>query len=286
MNLDLNIKQILSKYQPSRIPEIYKLREILQQAALLGLSRQNFFQHAAFYGGTALRILFGLDRFSEDLDFSLLAPDPDFDFQPFLDGLSREMEAMGFRVEVTLKEKSKISAVQSAFLKTNTLQLLLTIEERTSGIHPDQKIKVKVEVDTDPPKGFRLQTKTVINPVSFHVVTLHPSDLFAGKLHAALYRAWQNRIKGRDWYDLIWFIRQKIPLSLPHFQRLMIQAGHWKEGEKLSVDQLHQLIRKRIQEIDWAKAVDDVKPFVDDLRQFDLWSADFFYDITQRLHVE
>lgn len=286
MNLDLNVKQILDKYQPSRIPQVYKLREILQQIALLGLARQNFFQHAAFYGGTALRILFGLDRFSEDLDFSLLLPDPNFDFQPFLDGLTREMEAMGFQVEISQKEKSHISPIQSAFVKTNTQSLLLTIGERVSGIHPDQKIKVKVEIDTDPPGKFRLETKTVINPVSFHVVSLHLSDLFAGKMHAALYRAWKNRIKGRDWYDVLWFIRREIPISLPHFQRLMIQAGNWKEGEKLSVDQLHKLIERRIREIDWKKAAEDVKPFVVDLLQFDLWSEQFFLDVIQHLRVE
>src|SRR5438067_2127924 len=169
--MNTTIKDMLNNYKNINIGESDKLREILQQAALLGLYRTQFFEHAAFYGGTALRILYGLDRFSEDLDFSLLKKDTMFDFHPFLKGLEKEMDGMGFKVEVSEKEKNQYTGILSAFLKTNTLDLILSIQERSSrgGIHPDQKLKIKLEIDVDPPLGFRTTSVLLREPVPFHV---------------------------------------------------------------------------------------------------------------------
>ena len=206
MNFDSNIKQMLNSYSDT-MPQIDKLREILQQTALLGLARHQFFQHAVFYGGTALRILYGLDRYSEDLDFCLLTPDPHFDFTPFLYGMHQELTAFGFEVDVNLRKKNKDTGIWSAFLKGNTLSLLLSLYEmnKIKGIHPEQKIQIKIEIDTDPPLlHLPAESKLVKNPVPFYVSTYAIVDLFAGKMHAALCRNWEKRVKGRDWYDVIW----------------------------------------------------------------------------------
>lgn len=277
------IQEMVSKYRDSSLKQKDILREILQQSALLGLSRLQFFEHAAFYGGTALRILYGLDRFSEDLDFSLLKPDPEFNFQPFLEGLEREMEALGFHVEVTAKKD--VPPILSAFVKGNTLNLLLTIAEEPKRVHPEEKIRIKLEIDTNPPPGFAVETKLVLNPTPFYVLTYTPEDLFAGKMHAILCRSWKERIKGRDWYDLVWFIRWGIPVRLSHLTERMRQSRHLPEGEELTSEKLLVLLRERIATIDWQYAQEDVKPFLQDPHAVDIWSQQFFLDLLAHLKI-
>ncbi len=283
-----NIKAQVNHYKNLKILEQTKVREVLQQTALLGLERHGFFEQAAFYGGTALRILYGLDRFSEDLDFTLLAPNPNFNFTPFLEGMKKELAAFGYGLEVEQKNKSVETSIVSAFLKINTLQLFLTFEnqKRPKFINPEEKIKIKLEVDIDPPQGFRKENKLVINPFNFYVLTLNISDLFAGKMHALLYRSWKGRIKGRDWYDLIWYVQKQIPLSLNYFESCSRQAGHLKEGESINRDKLLDLLRKRISQIDWEDAKADVRPFVLDPEQQKIWSATFFNQLIEHISVE
>jgi hypothetical protein len=287
MSFDLNLKKMLSEY-PDKMPQADKLREILQQTALLGLARHHFFEHAIFYGGTALRILYGLDRYSEDLDFSLLKPSQDFDFHPFLEGMSLELESLGFKLHVKVREKNQESGIWSAFLKANTLELLLSIDEksRTSGIHPEQKIQIKLEIDTDPPiSRLPIESKLVKNPIPFYITTFRTTDLFAGKMHAVLCRAWGNRVKGRDWYDLIWYIQGGIPVNLSYLQAKMAQTNHLAAGEKLDENRLQQKLRERIDHVNWELAKADVVPFIQDKRRLDLWSSHFFYDLVKHLKV-
>jgi hypothetical protein len=281
------IQDMISKYRDSSLKQKDILREILQQSALLGLSRLQFFEHAAFYGGTALRILYGLDRFSEDLDFSLLKPEPEFNFQPFLEGLEREMEAFGFRVEVTAKKE--VPPILSAFVKGNTLNLLLTIAERgrePKGVPPEEKIRIKLEIDTNPPPGFTVETKLVLNPIPFYVLTYAPEDLFAGKMHAILCRSWKERVKGRDWYDLIWFVQRGIPVHLSHLTQRMQQSQHVPKGEELSPEKLLALFREKIAAIDWERARADVRPFLQDPHAVDIWSQGFFFDLLVHLKTQ
>lgn len=286
MSFDLSIKKMLESY-PVETPEIDRLREILQQTALLGLVRHQFFEHAVFYGGTALRILYGLDRYSEDLDFSLLKPNPDFDFVPFLQGMHRELESLGFQLDVTTREKNSDIGIWSAFLKANTLSLLLSLHgKKAKGIHPEQKIQIKLEIDTDPPLShLPLESKLVKNPVPFYVVTYATVDLFAGKMHAALCRNWQKRIKGRDWYDLIWYIQNRIPVNLPHLRERMRQTKHLQPAEKFGEKELIERLRAKIDQIDWELAKSDVAAFIPDKRRLDIWSNRFFQDIIEHLQV-
>ena len=285
MNFDSNIKKMLDKYKDD-IPLIDKMREILQQTALLGLARHHFFEHAVFYGGTALRILYGLDRYSEDLDFSLIKPNPDFDFSPFLKGMHEELKGMGFELDISIRNKNQDTGIWSAFLKANTVNLMMSIHEKTKmkGMHPEQKIQIKLEIDIDPPLShLPLESKIVMNPIPFYVNTYAIADLFAGKMHAVLCRSWQKRVKGRDWYDLIWYIQGGIPVNLVHLRERMRQTKHLQLDEKLGQQELIERLYKRINEIDWESAKKDVFNFIPDKRILELWSSKFFHDIIAHL---
>lgn len=283
--MNKNIQKMVDRYQNSRIREQTKVREVLQQSALLGLQRHGFFEKAAFYGGTALRILYGLDRFSEDLDFTLLEPDPNFNFIPFLEGMKKELFSLGYDLEVVQKNKSTETSIVSAFMKMNTIKLLLLIGDEKKSANHNEKIQIKLEVDTDPPPHFRIENRLVLDPVSFYVLTLHQSDLFAGKMHAILYREWKGRIKGRDWYDLIWYVQNKIPLGLQYLASCMRQAGNLKEDETLNRELVLERLHSRIRQIDWESAKADVRSFIGDPERLDIWSTQYFSDLISNLLV-
>jgi len=264
------------------------LREVFQELALLGLWRAKFFEHAAFYGGTALRILYGLDRFSEDLDFSLLAPDPDFDLGRYLGSLERELAAFGLTVTVTAKPKTTRGAVQSAFLKAGTLEHLLTIgavAAATRGIPTNQTIKVKLEVDRDPPGGFDTQTHFLLRPLPFSVRAYALPDLFAGKMHAILFRRWKKRVKGRDWYDLVWFVANHPTLHLAHLEHRMRQSGDWTSHETLDASTFQDLLTQTVAALDVGRAVRDVEPFVRHPESLEVWSPEFFLHVAGRIQI-
>lgn len=281
---------MLKKYQcVTEADFINALKEIFQEIALLGLWRAKFFEHAAFYGDTALRILYQLDRFSEDMDFSLLVPQKTFSLSKYNEAIAAELNAFGFNVEVTKKVKNLDSAIESAFIKANTIEQLLAIEvpkNITDYIHGMNTIKIKMEVDTNPPGDFSTQAKNLLLPIPFSVLTFTPPDLFAGKLHALLCRAWKNRIKGRDWYDYVWYISRNIPVHLKHLETRLRQSGHWQKQEPLSAPLLKQMLLEKIDNIDFGAAKKDVGIFIKDKSALNLWSPDFFRDLTNKLKYE
>lgn len=283
------IARMLAKYENKSLDDQVKaLREIIQEVALLGLWRARFFEHAAFYGGTALRILHGLDRFSEDLDFSLLAPTPDFSLQRFSAALEEEVRAFGFNLRVESVDKTVATAVQSAFLKATTRTELMVIEadERLiSAIPPGQVLKIKIEVDTDPPPAFATTTRYLLQPIPFAVRCYTLPSLFAGKLHALLCRRWNNRVKGRDWYDLVWYAAHHPQLNLFHLEQRMRQTGHWSGTARLSRHDLDELLQTAIDRLEIAQARQDVAPFVKDQQALALWSTDFFRDVATRISI-
>lgn len=270
------IKEMLKKYTSSSLQEHEQaLREILQEIALVGLWRGKFFEHAAFYGGTALRIFYGLDRFSEDLDFTLLAPNPHWSWQPFGDAIKNELASFGFEVSFVEKDKKSQTAVKSAFLKTTTVQELLKIgvhSDLLKGVHRDTTIRVKVEIDTDPRIEFAHEQKFLSQPVPVSIKCVNEECLFAGKMHAALFRAWKGRVKGRDWYDLAWFIRRKTPLNLSLFSKLNQQE------EILSRAAFLKMAQERVDQLDVSAAIEDIIHYVHDheaIRRS--WSKEFFH---------
>jgi len=273
------ILQLVERFSPQSLDEYdTALKEIIQRICLLGLWRAKFYEHAAFYGGTALRLLHGLDRFSEDLDFSLLSPRPDFRLQPYFQAVHKELQSFGIESEITEKDKTD-SPVATAFVKSNTRlhRLRIGLPERLAGQVPaNQALKVRFEVDTDPPPGFSTEIRYLLQPVPFSVRTFTPGDLFAGKMHAVLCRKWGRRVKGRDWYDLVWFVGQDIALNLDHLTFRMRQTGHWPMESPLSREALRKMLRRAIDELDIQGAKRDVHPFVQDSSKLDVWSVDFF----------
>lgn len=265
------------------------LKEIIQQIALLGLWRSKFFEHAAFYGGTALRILYGLDRFSEDLDFSLLQVNPNFRLETYNQAVQEELASFGFNSSVSVKEKRIKTAIQSAFIKTNTKEQLFTIEAArplAAALHHQQTIHVKMEVDTNPPGGFKTEAKIILQPIPFSVNTFTQTCLFSGKMHAILCRGWANRIKGRDWYDLVWYVSNQIPLNINHLRTRLIQSGHLGQEEPFGEKEVWVLITNKIKETDFIMAKKDIAPFLTNVSCLDIWSVPFFLELVQKLKIE
>lgn len=281
------VGKMLEKYACNTEEErVHALREILQEIALLGLWRSKFFEHAAFYGGTALRIVYGLDRFSEDLDFSLLRPIPGFDIGGYLPALQNEIAAFGFEVEVKVQHKASSAPIQSAFLKTNTLKILLELQEGNSehlAIHPGKMLKIKLEVDTDPPPGFQVESKYLLQPIPFAVRTYSLPDLFAGKVHALLCRKWKNRVKGRDWYDFIWYCAHHPHLHVDHLEERMRQSGHWIGNDALDEKKVMLFLNDAIASLNIRQARQDVLPFVKRPEAVDIWSKEFFASLLHRI---
>jgi len=284
------IAKMLEHYAPlsSKEDNVDALREILQEIVLLGLYEGGFFKEAAFYGGTALRILHGLPRFSEDLDFSLLKENPSFDLRLYEKSVKETLASFGFDVSIEMKEKTADSAVQSAFLKGNTMEQLLSINATKNilqSIHKDQIIKIKFEVDTEPPLHFQTHSVLRLVPRPYSITAMTLPSLFAGKMHALLCRAWGMRPKGRDWYDLVWYIAHKTPLDLQHLQARLDQSCKWLEAQKqdlpdhLTKESLVELLYKRIEQLDIAKAKNDVRPFIKEIAELELWSEAFFKQI-------
>lgn len=265
------------------------LKEIIQEIALLGLWRAKFFEHAAFYGGTALRILYGLDRFSEDIDFSLIEPQIDFELAPYLDAIEVELNSMGFMVNVEERIKTKGTSIDSAFIKAETKEHLIKFdvpEEISAHIHHKERLKIKFEVDTDPPGGFETDAKILLQPIAFSVRTYKLPDLFAGKVHAVLARAWLNgRIKGRDYYDFVWYIGRDVPVQLSHLEQRLRQTGSWSSKKSMTRVDLVNLLEQKFSNLDIELAKRDILPFIKDPQAVAVWSREFFISLLTRLKV-
>jgi len=277
------VRKILDSYNCStNVERSAALREIVQELALIALSRTDFFTQAAFYGGTALRIFHGLDRFSEDLDFSLIKPDQGFLLDNYFTAIKMELASWGFDMRVERKEKVQKSTVQSAFIKGGTLVHLVKIAAITppvSGIPENAVMNIKLEIDTDPPPGATYETKYRLNPVPYTVRLFNKPSLFAGKVHALLCRKWKERVKGRDFYDYLWYLSEGVPLNISHLEARMRQSGHWS-AEQLTEPKLRELLNERFMSVDFARAKADAIPFLRDSRVVELWSSDFFISLT------
>ena len=259
------------------------VKEIMQELVLCGLSRSGFFKHAAFYGGTALRIFYGLDRFSEDLDFSLTAPDPDFELSEYFPDLKKELASYGLNVEISEKRKTKESPVRSAFLKGNTKEhflLFYASDSAAAGIAGDEMIKIKFEVDTNPPDGANFEHKYRLLPSPYEITLYDMPSLFAGKVHAVICRAWKSRVKGRDLYDYIFYLARGTKLNTGHLKARLVQSEAWKNEDNFTVEDAKKLLCERFDTIDYEQAKNDVRPFIKDAAALGIWNADFFKQIT------
>lgn len=265
----------------STLEEEQALREITQEIVLAGLGRTDFFQHAAFQGGTCLRIFHGLNRFSEDLDFALQAPDAGFALRPYLDALAKELTAYGYGLEIDDRSKAD-QAVRMAFLKDDSVGKLLQLAYRPA-TGPSRKLRIKLEVDANPPAGATFETKYLDFPFPSAVRVFDPPSLFAGKVHALLCREY---LKGRDWYDFIWYTSRRTPVNYELLAAALSQLGPW-QGQELDVDRdwCFEQLRAKIEATDWSKARDDVRRFLKpgELPSLELWGMDFFLSQAEKL---
>ena len=261
------------------------MKEIMQELVLCGLSRAGFFNKAAFYGGTALRIFYGLDRFSEDLDFSLLVSDPEFKLEDYFPILIKEVESFGLNVDIQTKEKSVDSHIKSAFLKGDTKEhmLLFYPNERITGVSHGELIKIKFEIDIEPPKYATYETKYRLIPSPYEVNLYDASSLFAGKLHAVICRGWKNRVKGRELYDLIFYVSRNIPVNLTHLRERLLQTNTINEADDFTLETVKKMLCKKFEDIDFEDAKRDVSPFVKDIQSLNVWSKEFFKVVANQI---
>jgi hypothetical protein len=263
------------------------LKEIIQESALVGLWRSGFYEQAAFYGGTALRIFYGLNRFSEDLDFTLLNKNSTFQLGKYLKAIEEELLSLGFSIEIIKKEKKGKSHIDSAFLKGDTLENIIQIgaPEDIVEMIPNGKIsKIKLEVDIDPPDTFLTENKFLLEPIPCSVKIISPDYLFAGKMHALLFRKWKNRVKGRDWYDLIWFVKKEMPLNLLHLQRRIEQSESINKFE-MNLEILKKLYLESVDNLNIDNAKRDVIPFIKNSSEIDIWSKQFFIHLAENIKI-
>lgn len=283
------IEEMLKSYQVDNIYDRKNaMKEIMQEIVLCGLSRAGFFKEAAFYGGTALRIFYGLDRFSEDLDFSLEQINLDFDLCSYFPVLEKEVKAFGLNVEIQEKEKTKDSNIRSAFLKGNTKEhlLLFYADERDVGtVAKNEVVKIKFEFDTNPPAFATYEHKYRLLPVPYEIRLYDMPSLFAGKIHAVICRGWQSRIKGRDLYDYIFYLSKAVTVNQKHLRARLIDSGYISENQECTLEEIKTMLKNRFDSIDFLQARKDVEPFIRDTSVLDIWSSDFFKQITEGLKV-
>ncbi len=246
--------------------------EVLQQVTLAGLYRGGFFEKAAFYGGTCLRIFHGLKRYSEDLDFSLLAPDPAFNIEIYFPAVVSEFKALGREVVISKKAKKNFGKVESAFLKDTTEVYNLTFQTEKS-------LKIKIEVDINPPLGFSTEQRLLLQPYSFMTRCFTLPDLFAGKMHALLFRQWGQRVKGRDWYDFEWYVRNGVPLDFEHFR---IRAKDFN-GIEINREEFTDMLVEKMMTTDINMVKKDVMPFLQQRSDTTIWSNDYFRQLSSMM---
>ena len=246
--------------------------EITQQVVLAGLHRGGFFDRAAFYGGTCLRLFHQLPRFSEDMDFSLLAPDEHFLFENYFQPIIDEFDSLGRKVEIKKKDKKIFGRVDSAFLKDKT-------DVYNVAFQTEKTVKVKIEVDTQPPLKFQTEQKALTLPYTFMVRCFQLSDLFAGKMHALAFRNWKTRVKGRDWYDFEWYVRWRVPLDFNHLQERIREFN----GIEMTREDFMAVLKERLATTNIEDVKLDVRRFMLNPHELDIWSNDYFLQLADMI---
>ncbi len=260
--------------QKNAADERNAMHEVMQQIALAGLARGGFFERAAFYGGTCLRLLHGIRRFSDDMDFSLLEPDLCFRFEDYFPAVVEEFKLAGKDVEIKIKHKGQPSAIESAFLKESS-------DVFDIGFTTEKRQKVKIEVDIDPPPKFETEMRVLHEPRSCVIRSYTLPDLFAGKVSAALFRKWKHRVKGRDWYDVAWYVAKRVPLDLAHLVERAKESA--PEADVSTPEKVIAAFDARIDAIDFDSARADVEPYVMDKIDLDVWGAEFFRQMVRKI---
>lgn len=288
--MNKTLSEMLEKYEiKTDKDEINALKEIIQELVISGLSKSDFFNRAAFYGGTVLRIFYDLDRFSEDLDFALVSPDKNFDLSAYFPFIEKEVSLYGLNLKVDTKIKTKESNISSAFLKGDTMEHILIFFSE-SNLQNNSKllrdIKIKFEIDINPPSGAEYEIKYKLLPTPHSVRLYNKESLFAGKIHAILCRNWSHRTKGRDLYDYAFFLSKNIKVNMNLVKSKLVESNVLKEDDSFDINILKNMLNEKFKLIDYDAAKNDVAPFLDDSTKLNIWSIEFFQSITDNLHEE
>ena len=275
------IEQRLERYQPKTVAEEENaLKEILQEIALYALATTDFFSHALFQGGTALRILYQLPRFSEDLYFILKKPNEKFHWQPYIEQMTKAFKLLD--IEPDLEDKTKDKPVKTMWLKDNSIGKMLHLQFKH---HAHQKLKIKFEIDTNPPAGSHIEVKFLDFPMDCAISAQDLPSNFAGRCHALLCR---DHIKGRDWFDLAWYVARRIPVNLIFLEAAINQLGTWKDQNiKVTHDWLLHQLEEKVLTLDWESIKKDVAPFLVDVLQkesLNLWGEAFFTEKVKEMY--
>lgn len=281
------ISKMLENYSLNSIEDKKNaIKEIMQEIVLASLSKTSFFKNSAFYGGTALRIFYGLERFSEDLDFTLLTVDENFDLSNYFKDLNYYISSFGLNFEITSIEKTIDSQIKSAFLKGNTKEQFLTFYPNSNDnklINNNEKIQIKFEIDVNPPLYANTELKYRLLPFPYEVRVYDKPSLFAGKIHAVLARKWKNRIKGRDFYDYIYYLSTNTPVNLKHLESRLKQTNTILKETILTKELLIKMLNNKFDNVDYEEAKKDVMPFILDKSTLNLWKSVFFKAITKTI---
>ncbi len=282
------IETMISRYNPqNNVERENAIKEVIQEIALAGLSRGGFFDKAAFYGGTCLRLFYGLNRFSEDLDFALVDKDLNFDLSKYFPYLIKEFQSYG--IDINVESKNDDDKVQSAFLKGNTLLLLLTFfpnSDDVKKIISNQKIKIKFEIDTDNPSGGTTEIKYKMLPAPYEVKVFDEATLFAGKIHAILCRQYKNRVKGRDYYDYLFYLGKGASFNLKYLESKLKNTGTISQNEVLTLDTVKNMLKIKFEETDYVSAKNDVMNFIKNKDSLQMWKKELFISTLSELKIK
>ena len=285
--MDNIVQVMLEKYHPSNnVERENAIKEIIQEIVLAGLSRGGFFSQAAFYGGTCLRIFYGLNRFSEDLDFALISKDPNFNIKDYFPFIEKELAAHGINMDISLKSKGDNIDVQTAFVKGNTLMLFLQFfpnDDESRHIVGNQKIKIKFEIDVDNPSGGCTEIKYQLLPSPYEVRVFDESTLFAGKIHAIICRDYKNHVKGRDYYDYLFYCGKGTKINLLYLENKLKNTEVLKENETLTLNKVKEMLENKFNNVDYESAKEDVSNFITNKDSLSIWSKELFLSTLDKI---
>lgn len=263
-------------------------REVLQKIILNGLSRGQFFKRAAFHGGTALRILHSLGRYSEDLDFKLFERDPDFKLERYLSYVVSEAESYGLTVRSKVREGG-LSNISTGDIRCNERELVMEIgfpNEWVKSLGRDTVVRVKIDVDTDPSYGAKYEKYSMKYPLNYYLCVLDLPSMFAGKLGAVLTRRWGMREKGRDFYDYLWYVENEIPINMEYMRANLERAKVLSPDDEFNIDVLRDMLRKRFESADYASILSDVEKFIIGQKPPSHWGPETFIVTLPNLKVQ
>lgn len=277
------LSSLIREWPSELLPASNKIREICQEIALSGLSRSNFFDNMAFHGGTSLRVFYGLERFSEDLDFCQITnslPDPEI----VANFIEKEFESLGleFNVNIRPRDSSNINIFYIKGNKRDAMKAFGSPEDMLNLVNPDAVIKIKMDMDTKTPEGFRLTHEYKTTPFNYSVTILDRPSLFAAKTSAVLCRHWKNRTKGRDLFDFEWYINNNTPLNTVYLINNLLREGKIESPDS-SKDELLTIMKERFDSIDYDSALLDLYPYIDLDKMPNNWSPDHFIDLTKKI---